>query len=88
MRAASTTTKALAAGERVRFAEYAEGRAVQTLHVGSYDDEGPVIARMHEFIGHEGLAPSGRHHEIYLSDTRKVEPARLKTILRQPVEPS
>lgn len=84
----ATTTKALAARERVRFAEYAEGRAVQTLHVGSYDDEGPIIARMHEFIGHEGLAPSGRHHEIYLSDARKVEPARLKTILRQPVEPS
>ncbi|KAA0920099.1 hypothetical protein FQ137_11250 [Dietzia sp. ANT_WB102] len=79
-------TKVPDARELVRFAEYAEGPAVQTLHVGPYDDEGPAIARMHEeVIPAHGAVPSGRHHEIYLSDPRRVDPAKLKTILRQPV---
>lgn len=65
-----------------------EGACVQTLHVGSYDDEAPVLAQMHdEFIPAHGLRMTGRHHEIYLSDPRRVEPARLRTILRQPVAP-
>ena len=81
-----TTTRGSDAGERVRFARFAEGTAVQTLHVGPYDEEGPVIARMHaEAIAGRRAALSGHHHEIYLSDPRRVEPARLKTILRQPV---
>ena len=81
-----TGSKAPDARERVRFDTYAEGTAVQTLHVGSYDDEGPVIARMHEeIIPAHNAVPSGHHHEIYLSDPRKVDPAKLKTILRQPV---
>lgn len=71
---------------RVRFERYAEGRSVQVLHVGPYDDEGPTLERLHdEFLPANGLVPSGRHHEIYLSDPRKTEPSRLKTILRQPV---
>jgi hypothetical protein len=70
----------------VRFERYAEGRSAQILHVGSYDDEGPVLERLHdEFLPANGLAPVGRHHEIYLSDPRKTEPAKLRTILRQPV---
>jgi hypothetical protein len=70
----------------VRLATLSEGRCVQTLHVGSYDDEAPVLARMHdEFIPAQGLRMTGRHHEIYLSDARKVAPAKLRTILRQPV---
>lgn len=78
-----------AALARVRLASLDEGRCVQTLHVGSYDDEAPVLAQMHdEFIPAHGLRMTGRHHEIYLSDPRRVEPARLRTILRQPVEPS
>ncbi|MDV8000181.1 GyrI-like domain-containing protein [Rhodococcus sp. IEGM 1408] len=81
-----TTTRVPDANERVRFTEHAEGTAVQTLHVGAYDDEGPILAQMHEeVIPARGAAPSGHHHEIYLSDPRKVEPARLKTLLRQPV---
>ncbi len=72
--------------DRVRFDHYAEGRSVQILHVGAYDDEGPTLERLHtEFLPAHGLVPSGPHHEIYLSDARKVEPARLRTILRQPV---
>jgi hypothetical protein len=59
---------------------------VQTLHVGSFDDEAPVLERMHhEFIPELGLRVTGKHHEIYFSDFRKVEPSKLRTILRQPV---
>lgn len=84
-RAAAQRKRLLALG-LVRFEQYAEGRSVQILHVGSYDDEGPTLARLHdEFLPANGLVPSGRHHEIYLSDPRKTEAARLKTILRQPV---
>ena len=70
----------------LRFKRYTEGRSVQILHVGSYDDEGPTLGRLHEeFLPANRLAPTGRHHEIYLSDPRKTQPAKLKTILRQPV---
>lgn len=72
--------------DRVRLETIVEGLCVQTLHVGSYDDEGPVLARLHdEFIPAEGLVMTGRHHEIYLSDVRRVAPEKLRTILRQPV---
>jgi hypothetical protein len=76
------------AGSSVRLATLAEGRCVQTLHIGPYDDEAETLARMHdEFIPANGLRMTGRHHEIYLSDARRVPPGRLRTILRQPVEP-
>lgn len=66
-----------------------EGRCAQTLHVGPYDAEGPVLEEMHSsFIGGQGYALSGTHHEIYLSDVRKTAPERLRTILRQPVRPA
>lgn len=72
--------------ESLRFKDYAEGLSVQTLHVGSYDDEGPVLQRLHEeFLPQNGLTETGHHHEIYLSDPRKVAPEKLKTVLRQPV---
>jgi DNA-binding PadR family transcriptional regulator len=84
--ALAAAKKQLPALSLVRFERYAEGRSVQILHVGSYDDEGPALKRLHvEFLPASGLTPTGRHHEIYLSDARKTEPARLKTILRQPV---
>jgi hypothetical protein len=70
----------------IRFEQYAEGRSAQILHIGAYDDEGPTLARLHDqFLPAHGLVPTGRHHEVYLSDPRRTEPARLKTILRQPV---
>jgi hypothetical protein len=73
----------------VRLETLAEGRCVQTLHLGPFDDEGPTLVRMHdEFIPSAGLAMTGRHHEIYFSDTRKVDPAKFRTILRQPVAPA
>ncbi|MFD5225884.1 GyrI-like domain-containing protein [Microbacterium sp. NPDC058342] len=71
----------------VRLQTLAEGRCVQTLHLGSFDDEGPLLERMHEeFIPQQGFRVSGKHHEIYFSDFRKVAPERLRTVLRQPVE--
>jgi len=70
----------------LRLETLSEGLCVQALHVGSYDDEADLLQRMHhEFVPSRGLTMVGKHHEVYLSDARKVEPARLKTILRQPV---
>jgi len=72
----------------MRVTDYDEGLSVQTLHVGGYDDEAPTIARLHEeFLPSQRLVESGDHHEIYLSDPRRVAPEKLKTILRQPVRP-
>ena len=62
-----------------------EGHCVQMLHVGPYDEEHRTIAEMASFSASEGLTPSGPHHEIYLSDPRRVPPEKLRTILRQPV---
>jgi hypothetical protein len=71
---------------KLRLETYHEGLAVQILHLGSYDDEAPTIARMHdEFIPQNGYTETGKHHEIYLSDPRQVAPEKLKTVLRQPV---
>ncbi|MFC5061101.1 GyrI-like domain-containing protein [Actinomycetospora atypica] len=70
----------------VRLENLSEGRCVQALHVGSFDDEAELLRRMHdEYIPGHGLTLTGKHHEIYLSDFRRVEPARCRTILRQPV---
>ena len=63
-----------------------EGLCLQALHLGSYNDEGPLLARLHEEImPKEGYEFNGRHHEIYLSDPRRSTAEKLKTILRQPV---
>ncbi|MGD9739038.1 MAG: GyrI-like domain-containing protein [Bauldia sp.] len=77
--------KELPALRRLSLRPLHEGRVVQMLHVGPYDDEGPAIEAMHAFAAAEGFSLHGRHHEIYLSDPRRTEPARLKTILRQPI---
>jgi hypothetical protein len=71
----------------LRYEFYAEGTSLQILHRGSYDDEGPILARLHDDIMPNGkLEFNGPHHEIYLSDPRKTDASRLKTILRQPVK--
>lgn len=73
----------------VRLGRLREGRCVQTLHVGSFDDEAEVLARVHnDFIPQNGLRMIGKHHEIYLSDFRRVAPDKQRTILRQPIIPS
>jgi hypothetical protein len=87
--AASDAVAARGRGPRLadlRFDDLDEGLVVQTLHVGPYDAEGPVLATMHdEVIPAQGLEMTGRHHEIYLGDPRRASPERLRTILRQPV---
>ena len=71
----------------IRFTTLDERLCVQTLHVGSFDDEAALLARMHdEFIPAEGLRMTGHHHEIYLSDPRRTAPEKQRTLLRQPVE--
>lgn len=78
--------KTLPALPKLRLEAYAEGLSVQILHIGSYDDEGPVLEKMHhQFIPDQGLKMAGKHHEIYLTDARKTPPEKLKTVLRQPV---
>lgn len=72
-------------GREVRLETIKEGRCVQVLHVGPYSAEGETIGRMQAFETAHGLAPRGAHHEIYLSDPRRVAPERVRTILRQPV---
>jgi hypothetical protein len=70
----------------LRLERYAEGLSVQTMHIGPYAAEGPIIERMHaEFIPAQGLLEAGHHHEIYLGDPRRAKPEALRTILRQPV---
>ncbi|MEO6880844.1 MAG: GyrI-like domain-containing protein [Mycobacteriaceae bacterium] len=83
---AAARRKRLPALAHLRFESFTEGRSAQILHVGPYDAEAPTIDRLHrEFLPTHGLVPVGRHHEIYLSDPRRTEPARLRTVLRQPV---
>jgi hypothetical protein len=82
----SVRPERLPALARLRVLTLVEGRCVQTLHVGSYDDEGPVLRALHrEHLPSHGLVPTGPHHEIYLSDPRRTAPGKLKTVLRQPV---
>ena len=84
--AAAREKKGLAALDRVRVQTIEEGRCAQVLHIGSYDDEAPLLARLHgEFLPQHHLAERGKHHEVYLSDPRRTAPEKLKTILRQPV---
>jgi hypothetical protein len=71
--------------KEVRLESFVEGQCVQMLHVGPYDREHETIALMQAHAESKGLRFGGRHHEIYLSDPRRVPPERLKTILRQPI---
>ena len=72
--------------ETLRLEPLTEGACLQTLHIGSYDDEGPILAQLHdELMPTQKLTFNGKHHEIYLSDPRRTPAAKLKTILRQPV---
>jgi hypothetical protein len=74
--------------DRLRYERWQEGLAVQLLHVGPYADEAPSIVRLHEAIPAAGYRARGRHHEIYVGDPRRSAPEKLRTILRQPVEPA
>ncbi|MCC4248436.1 GyrI-like domain-containing protein [Microbacterium testaceum] len=88
-RAAVDVVRATGSADRlddVRIETLDEGLCVQTLHRGSFDEEAAVLDEMHhQFIPNQGLSMSGKHHEIYFSDVRKVAPDKLRTLLRQPV---
>jgi len=75
---------------RVRLAHFEEGLCVQVMHVGPYATEPATIERMREFMQENGLkdnvGPNGKHHEIYMSDPRRVAPEKMKTVLRHPVK--
>ena len=74
---------------KVEFLTYDEGLCVQCMHIGAYDDEPATVEAMHRFIQEQGyvldITEQRLHHEIYLSDARKVAPEKLKTVVRHPV---
>ena len=74
---------------RVRLETYAEGLCVQMMHIGSYDDEPKTIAAITQYTTDSGyisdISDKRRHHELYLSDPRKVAPEKIRTIIRHPV---
>ncbi|MCP5117390.1 MAG: hypothetical protein GY953_41730 [bacterium] len=78
--------KGLTSPENVRLKPFREGKAVQLMHIGPYDQEKPTIDRMMEFAAEGGYRVAGKHHEIYISDPRRTAPEKLKTILRLPVK--
>lgn len=75
---------------KVEFLTYNEGLCVQCMHIGSYDDEPETIQRMNDFLAEQGyetdITDERLHHEIYLSDARRVAPDRLKTVIRHPIK--
>ena len=83
---AARVKKKLPAVEDIHVLVLHEGRCAQALHVGPYDAEGPLLAELHgPFFAAHRLDFAGPHHEIYLGDPRRADPARLRTVLRQPV---
>ena len=74
---------------KVEFMTVEEGLCVQCMHIGSYDDEPATVALMDEFMEQQGctldISDQRFHHEIYLSDARKVAPEKLKTVIRHPI---
>lgn len=73
--------------ETMRFERFHEGLSAQVLHRGSYGKERPTLECLYAFIRTQGFLPTGKHHEIYLSDLVSTPPGRLRTIVRQPVTP-
>jgi hypothetical protein len=76
--------KNLAALSQIRWQPFAEGCAAQIMHLGPFTEEGPTVARLHTFIDERG-GLRGKHHEIYLSDIRKGNPQKWRTVIRQPM---
>ncbi len=78
--------KHLPALELARLESFEEGLSAQVMHIGPFSQEGPAIEMLHQFIEASGYTRRGRHHEIYLSDTRRAAPEKWKTVIRQPVK--
>lgn len=71
---------------KIRFESFVEGKSAQLMHIGPFSEEGPTVEQVHKFIEENGFEIRGKHHEIYLSDIRKGDPARWKTVIRQPIK--
>lgn len=88
---AEATSKKKQDFSKAEFMTLEEGLCVQCLHVGSYDDEPTTVAIMHEYMEKQGytldITDKRLHHEIYLSDARKVTPEKLRTVIRHPIKP-
>lgn len=86
LKALKEKKKELPSESKLMFEKIKEGKAAQIMHIGPYNEEGPTIQKLHAFIEEEGgkLKGAQPHHEIYMSDPRKTDPKKLKTILRQP----
>lgn len=86
---AEATKKKKTDFSKVEFLTYNEGLCVQCMHIGSYDNEPATIRAMHDFVVQNGYVPditdTRYHHEIYLSDPRKCDPTKLKTVVRHPI---
>jgi hypothetical protein len=78
--------KEIPALEKIRLEPFTEGLSVQMLHIGPYADEPVTMQRIEDFSLERGLTASGKHHEIYMSDPRRVKPEKMKTILRHAVK--
>jgi len=78
--------KKLTALGEVRFAPLIEGTCAQIMHIGPFTAEGPTIERLHKFIADAGRKLIGKHHEIYLSDIRKADQEKWKTVIRQAMQ--
>ena len=71
--------------ERLKIETISENTVVQVMHRGAFSEEGPIIRNMHSFAENLGYEIVGKHHEIYLSDFRRTDPKKLRTVLRQPI---
>ena len=84
------TKKKKADFSKVEFMPYDEGLCVQCMHIGPYDNEPATVSLMHEYMEGQGyvldITDKRMHHEIYLSDVRKVAPDKLKTVIRHPIK--
>ena len=70
----------------VELSDFEEGTCVQALHLGAYAEEPATIARTRSMMESPGVQQAGKHHEIYLGDSRQADPKKLKTVLRWPVQ--
>lgn len=70
----------------VKLEQFKEGRSIQILHLGPYDQVGPTYEKMEEFMIENELTCNGAAHEVYLSDPRRTAPERIKTIVRLPIK--
>lgn len=74
--------------KEIVFEKFEEGKSIQILHIGPYSAEEPTVEKIRELMKKQNLKQNGHHHEIYISDPKKVSPEKLRTIIRYPVMPT